>query len=165
MRESRLAGPHYDVDTFEARQSVGYLIRRLHNLTMPRAEALFDEDDFTFSQWIVLMAVRDGIASTCAEVARHLDHDPGATTRLVDQLEERGLMERKRSTDDRRVVRLAITPAGKAMAKRLLPRLIDFWNTTLKDFSHDEFEQLLSLMTRLMTALEARPDGTKVRAK
>ncbi len=105
----------YRVDAFEGRRSLGYLIRRLHNLVIPRAESLFADADFTFSQWVVLMAVRDGIATTCGEIARHLDHDTGATTRLVDQMEQRGFITRRRSTEDRRVVHLEITRAGKEL--------------------------------------------------
>src|SRR5271170_4102638 len=77
----------YRVDTFDCRRSVGYLVRRLHNLMMPRAEAQFADAELTFSQWVVLMSLREGIATTCAELARHMNHDTGATTRLVDQLE------------------------------------------------------------------------------
>src|ERR1700744_1075021 len=122
----------YSVETFHARRSIGYLIKRLNSLIVPRAEAMFADADFTFSQWVVLMAVRDGIADTCAEIARHMDHDTGATTRLVDQLEERGYLLRLRSTEDRRVVHLEITPAGKALAKSLMPRIVEFWNDVLE---------------------------------
>src|SRR5579862_6182683 len=160
-----MPGPHYDVETFESRKSIGYLVKRVFNLMTPRAEALFADAELTFAQWIVLMGLRDGIANTAAEVARHIGHDPGATTRLIDQLEERGLLERKRSSDDRRVVHLSITPSGKAVTKRLQPRLVDFWNTTLKDFSRDDFAQLISLLTRLLTALEAQPEIEKAKAK
>src|ERR1700754_4417040 len=117
----------YSIDTFQAQRSLGYLIRRLNSLIGPRAEALFADSDFTFSQWVVLKAVRGGIADTCAEIARHLEHDTGATTRLVDQLEERGYLRRRRSTEDRRVVHLEITAAGKALTKSLMPSLIGFW--------------------------------------
>lgn len=156
------ARPFYSVDTFQARRSLGYLIKRLNSLIVPRAEAMFADADFTFSQWVVLMAVRDDIADTCAEIARHLDHDTGATTRLVDQLEARGYLRRRRSTEDRRVVHLEITPAGKALTKSLMPRLIDFWNEVLEDFSAEEALQLVSLLTRLMSRIEARaPEALK----
>jgi DNA-binding MarR family transcriptional regulator len=147
----------YRVETFEARRSIGYLVRRLHNLIVPRAEALFADADFTFSQWVVLMAVRDGIANTCGEIARHMDHDTGATTRLVDQLEERGFLARRRSTTDRRVVHLEITPAGKALATSLMPRLVGFWNEVLEGFSPQEASQMISLLTRLLARIEERP--------
>jgi DNA-binding MarR family transcriptional regulator len=151
------ARPFYAVDTFQAKRSLGYLIKRLNSLIVPRAEALFADADFTFSQWVVLMAVRDGIADTCGEIARHMDHDTGATTRLVDQLEERGYLRRHRSTTDRRVVHLEITPSGKALTKSLMPRLIDFWNEVLEGFSTEEASQLVVLLTRLMARIEARP--------
>ncbi|HSZ73772.1 MAG TPA: MarR family transcriptional regulator [Rhizomicrobium sp.] len=127
---------------------------------MPHAEALFADADFTFTQWVVLMAVRDGIATTCGEIARHMDHDTGAITRLVDQMERRDLITRRRSTEDRRVVNLEITPAGKALAKSLAPRITEFWNRTLDGFSAEEFSQLISLLTRLMAQLEAQPIAT-----
>lgn len=149
-----MAKAFYNVENFEARRSIGYLVRRLHNLIVPRAEALFADADFTFSQWVVLMAVRDGIATTCGGIARHMDHDTGAITRLVDQLEERGLLARRRSTTDRRVVHLEITPAGKALTKSLMPRLIGFWNEVLEGFSPEESAQLIALLTRLLARIE-----------
>jgi DNA-binding MarR family transcriptional regulator len=155
-----MARPFYRVESFEARRSLGYLIRRLHNLVVPRAEERFADADFTFSQWVVLMAVRDGIADTCGEIARHMGHDTGAVTRLVDQLEERGFLVRNRSTADRRVVHLEITPAGKALAKSLLPRLVEFWNGVLEGFSAGEATQLIDLLSRLMVRLEAQPLAT-----
>jgi DNA-binding MarR family transcriptional regulator len=155
----------YSVDTFQARRSIGYLIKRLNNLIVPQAEALFADADFTFSQWVVLMAVRDGIADTCAEIARHMDHDTGATTRLVDQLEERGFLLRRRSTTDRRVVHIEVTPTGKMLTKSLMPRLIEFWNDVLDGFSPEEASQLISLLTRLLTRIEAHPLAASKTAK
>ena len=77
--------------------------------------------------------------------------------RALDQLEERGFITRRRCTQDRRVVHLEITGAGKRLAKSLSPRIVQFWNTTMDGFTAEEFAQLVSLMTRLMTRLEAQP--------
>lgn len=148
---------YYTRQNFACRRSLGYLIRRLHNLVIPIAESQFADADITFSQWVVLVSLRDGLASTAAEIARHMDHDAGAITRLIDQMEKRGLVARRRSTEDRRVIHLEITPAGKALAAALTPRLIEFWNTTLTGFTQAEFEMLLSLLTRLIGRLEEQP--------
>ena len=152
-----MAKPVYEPENFSGCRSVGYLIRRAHTLMMPRAEAQFADAELTFSQWVVLMSLRDGAADTCADIARHMNHDTGATTRLVDQLEKRGLVARKRSTSDRRIVHLKLLPAGKAMAKALTPRIVDFWNRVLKDFTAGEAQSLILLLTRLHTSLEAEP--------
>jgi DNA-binding MarR family transcriptional regulator len=147
----------YNVDTFVGCKSVGYLVRRCHNKLMPRAEALFADAELSFSQWVVLMSVRDKAADTCADLARNMNHDTGAVTRLVDQLEKRRLIARVRSTSDRRVVHLKLLPAGRAMAKALTPRIVDFWNRVLEDFSPAEAASLLTLLTRLDQRLEEQP--------
>ncbi len=63
-----------------------------------RIEALFVEEDVSFVQWVILMNLRDGLRMTSAELCQHLCHDSGALTRVIDQMEERGLIRRKRST-------------------------------------------------------------------
>ncbi len=153
-----MARKHYRAETFEARRSVGYLIKRLHGLYMPRIEALFANEELTFSHWIALIALRDGVASTCADIARHMNHDSGAVTRLVDQLERRGLLTRERSKDDRRVVVLSLTPQGRNVVRTLMPHVIDFWNGALDEFSPEEFEHLVELLTRLAARIEREPE-------
>jgi DNA-binding MarR family transcriptional regulator len=152
-----MAKAFYRADNFQAQNSVGCLIRRLNNLMTPRAEARFADEELTFSHWVTLMCLRDGLASTCADIARHMNHDSGATTRLVDQLEKRGLLTRSRSKTDRRVVHLTLTADGKAMAKALAPRTMNFWNDMLDGFTTAEAGMLIEMLTRLLQRMEATP--------
>jgi DNA-binding MarR family transcriptional regulator len=76
---------------------------------------------------------------------------------MIDQMEKRGLVTRTRSTEDRRVVNLSLTPQGRAVAKSLLPRIVDFWNETLDGFTPAEIETLTDLMRRLGDRLETMP--------
>lgn len=136
---------------------MGYLTRRVQNLTNPHAEAIFADQDLTFTQWISLMGLREGVAETSADLARHLNHDAGAISRLVDQLVERGLVKRERSTSDRRVVHLKLTPQGQTVARMHIPPIVDLWNRVMRDFSAQETTQLIDLLTRLVRNLEAEP--------
>lgn len=149
--------PHFRADNFNCRQSLGYLTRRVQNLTNPHAEAIFADQDLTFTQWISLMGLREGVAETSADLARHLNHDAGAVTRVVDELEKRGLLRRERSKSDRRVVKLILTARGRAVARMHVPPIVDFWNRVTDDFSAQEIKQLLDLMGRLIVRLEAEP--------
>ena len=149
--------PFYTPHTFRAQNSVGGLLRRLTSLMTPRAEARFADDDLSFAHWVTLACLRDGFATTCADIARHMAYDSGATTRLVDQLEKRGLVARKRSQTDRRVVQLALTPQGVAVSNALAPRIMDFWNELLDGFSHAEAATLIDLLTRLLQRIERMP--------
>ena len=145
---------HYNVHTYRARDSVGYLVKRLNSLMLPQIEALFANEELTFSQWCALIGLRDGVVATCADIARHLGHDTGATTRMVDQLEARGYLTRRRSRDDRRVVDLQLTPAGRKVVGSLAPHIVDFWNAMLDEYAPDEFEALIALLKRLLERVE-----------
>lgn len=149
--------PYFRAENFNCRQSLGYLTRRVQNLANPQAEAIFADQELTFTQWISLMGLREGVAKTSADLARHLNHDAGATSRLVDQLVDRGLVRRERSTSDRRAVYLRLTPQGQSVARMHIPPIVDFWNRAMSDFSAQEITQLIALMVRLIANLEAEP--------
>ena len=86
-----------------------------------QAEQLFKPHGLTGTQYNVLRILRgaapDGLA--CSGIGeRMISHDPDMT-RLLDRMEKRGLISRARQTNDRRVVKTRITPAGLALLKIL----------------------------------------------
>src|ERR1700722_5787924 len=109
--------PFYPTSHYGMQNSVGYMIRRTANMVLPQMEALFGDAGLTFSQWTVLMALREWRQSTSGEIARNICHDAGSLTRMIDQLDERGLITRLRSAADRRVVMLTLTPKGSALVE------------------------------------------------
>jgi DNA-binding MarR family transcriptional regulator len=144
--------PFYRASHYGMKNSVGYLIRRTANLVLPQIEKIFADDELTFSQWTVLMALREWQASTSAEIARNICHDAGSLTRILDQLERRGLVARLRSDTDRRVVMITLTPRGAETVERVMPKVVAFWNGLLGGFNHAEIKTLIGLMTRLVAA-------------
>lgn len=146
--------PHYKPESFHLRDSVGYLLKRSQRLMQERIEGLFEQQGFTLQQWVVLMYLRDGLAVTVADMCRSLSHDSGAMTRLVDQLESRKLIERRRSADDRRVVELSLTDAGAEVLDTMVPTACDLLNTAMDGFSREEVKLLQSMLRRLISRLE-----------
>ncbi len=152
---------HYRPQTYRSRDSVGYLIRRLYTLLLARFEGALAQADFTLTQWIVLIQLRDGISRTASDLASDLDHDSGALTRVLDQLERRGFLSRRRSSQDRRIVELELTPAGKAIAEELLPLVVEQTNVALAPLSKSEFAQLHDYLVRLLTHAQAADAGSE----
>lgn len=148
---------HYRPASYRARDSMGYLLRRVYTIMHDRIESAFAGHGFTLMQWIVLIYVRDGLARTATDIAREFRHDSGALTRVIDQLERRGLLERERSSTDRRVVNLTLTPQGRRTIEALLPVVVGQMNLALEPFTRDEFNQMRSLMERLVQHLQALP--------
>jgi DNA-binding MarR family transcriptional regulator len=151
------AMPFYKLDTFNPSRSVGYLVKRINALMVPRIEAQFADAELTFTQWVVLMHLCHGGGDTCADIATNMNHDAGAVTRIVDQMEKRGLVTRERSTRDRRVIHLKMTAKGRAMGKSLTPRVMNFWNHILTEFTEAEASTLIGLLSRLNARLDAEP--------
>jgi DNA-binding MarR family transcriptional regulator len=144
---------YYKVSQYQSLRSIGYLLRRAGKLITGRIEALFTEEEVTFVQWVILMHLREGISMTAAELCQHLCHDSGALTRVIDSMEERGLIKRQRSLEDRRMVTLELTEPGRKAIESFLPRVVGLYNGLLSDFTQEEADTLISLLTRVITKL------------
>ena len=157
---------HYRPASYRARGSLGYLLRRVYTIMHERIEAAFAGHGFTLMQWIVLIYVRDGLARTASDIVREFRHDSGALTRVIDQLERRGLLTRERSTRDRRAVNLALTPKGHRTIEELLPVMVAEMNIALAPFTHAEFEQFRDLTERMVNHLQqlAPPESPQPKA-
>ncbi len=149
---------HYHPSTYKAQTSVGYLIKRAQSMMMDVLENVFAERGFSFIHYVILTWVRDGIAVNPKDICAQYRHDSGALTRVIDQLEERGLLERVRRDRDRRKVELQLTPAGRQTVESLIPLVVDKLNRALADFSRDEVSEFKRLLTKLNTRLEATLD-------
>ncbi|MFG3224122.1 MarR family winged helix-turn-helix transcriptional regulator [Kitasatospora sp. NPDC048194] len=101
------------------RDHLGYWLRRLSDEVHGRFERQLAEHGVTVSQWAVLITVHRGDATTTREVARYIDIDVGAVSRLVDRLIAKGLMSREADPGSRRILRLTLTDAGRDLAPRL----------------------------------------------
>lgn len=148
--------PFYDIAHFEPDRSIGYLIKRLVKLSTAHIEAAFAGCELTMTHWSALALLRHHRADTGAELARWIGHDSGATTRLIDGLEARGLIERTRCAQDRRVQRLAVTPAGQRQFDAMTPLLLGVWNEVLDDFDAVEVETFILMLSRMIATFEAR---------
>jgi DNA-binding MarR family transcriptional regulator len=144
------------VEGFTAKGSLGFLVRRAQKLMSQQAEQVFEGRDLTLSQWIVLKMIDEGSVVTPGDAARLLGHNTGAMTRLVDHLEGQGLLVRRREPGDRRLVSLALTPAGESTAKAWAGEMAGFFDELLAGFSPEEVETMIDLISRLVDRLEAR---------
>ena len=69
----------------------------------------------TYPQYLVLLVLweRDGLP--VKELGERLTLDSGTLTPLLKRLEHQGLVERRRGEDDERIVRIHLTPDGRAL--------------------------------------------------
>jgi len=83
--------------------------RRVTNLYTPHLKPL----DLTYTQYIVLLVLWERDHISVGELSERLFLDSGTLTPVVKALEEKGLVKRKRSVEDERVVIVRLLPAGQ----------------------------------------------------
>lgn len=95
--------------------TIGVLFKQTRDAMWAAMARALDEAglDFTFSQYITLKRLSQG-PSSAGELARAAEIHPGAMTRLLDQLEKRGLIRRVADPADRRAQVVDLTEAGQA---------------------------------------------------
>jgi DNA-binding MarR family transcriptional regulator len=136
--------------------STSFLLKRLGMLAKERGFAAYENAGFTPYQHAALLVLDEGSRETQGEIADVLGYDRGQLVGILDELEERGLIERKRDPNDRRRHLVSMTPAGrKALARlRALARKMD--DDYLAPLSDDEREALHTLLLRLAEVHEPR---------
>ena len=140
----------YNAQSYDPNDSVGHLMRRILNLVGEDVARELEPTGLTNAQWLPLFKLYRGYATTVAELARECGHDAGATTRLLDRLEIKGLCQRVRSQEDRRVVHIELTPAGIAAAQEIPATLSKIQNDYLAGFSLEEWQTLKSYLRRIL---------------
>lgn len=141
--------PRYDGARYELSQSVGYQVVQLSTQMRREVEHRMAALGLTDAQWKPLWLLASGRADTGLEMARLLEMDAGAMTRLLDRLAGKGLLVRVRSEADRRVVHLRLTRAGREAAARVPHVLAAVNNDFLQGFSEADWVQLRELLSRL----------------
>lgn len=144
------AADFYKAAGYCAEESVGYLMKRVMLSIVAQADKRLGEYGFTSAQWGPLMRLQSSGGATVAELARWLQIDAGAMTRLLDRLEKKGLCKRARSTEARRVVDVELTPDGEAAISAVPAVLAEVMNAHLAGFSKTEWQVLKTYLKRML---------------
>jgi len=103
----------------------------------------------TRAKWAVLARLDRSEGLKQNELADMLDLQPITLTRLLDQLGDNGLIERRADPDDRRAKRLYLTPAARPLLERLSDLGEELMETALAGLSEPEIAALLESLTTL----------------
>ncbi|MSR13457.1 MAG: MarR family transcriptional regulator [Gammaproteobacteria bacterium] len=149
-RSSSNKAEHYRGDKYAIDDSYGYLMRRLQASLLRHIDKRIRPYDLTALQWGPLLLLAQNKGNTAAALARALEIDTGAMTRMVDRLETKKLVRRTRSTGDRRVVHLELTSEGRRVVEQVPFVLADVLNLHLTGFTRAETEQFVDFLRRMI---------------
>jgi len=130
--------------------SIGYLLTAVRTRMLQEMDAALHPRGLTGAQFTILRRIAENSAHTAADLCRLLQYDTGSMTRMLDRLEEKGVIARERCPDDRRVVNIHLTASGASdypkWREEVRGRLSDIFDA----ISNEEQTLLRSLLTRLI---------------
>jgi|SRR5436190_14028009 MarR family transcriptional regulator for hemolysin len=117
---------------------IGETSRMMRRFYDRRASAL----GVTTAQWRVIGHLGHSPGLKQVELAERLDVEPITACRIVDRLEDAGLVERQRDPDDRRAWRLVLTDKAQPIYRRLGDLAEEMAGEAFAGFSVEEFEAI-----------------------
>ncbi|KAA0927076.1 MarR family winged helix-turn-helix transcriptional regulator [Streptomyces apricus] len=99
---------------------------------------------------------RTGLELTPGDLARETFSSGAAVTKRLKQLTERGLVERRGDTRDRRVAHVRLTDAGRALVDGTLPAQLSYETAALSGLDGTRQRELAGLLGDLLVQLEGR---------
>jgi DNA-binding MarR family transcriptional regulator len=110
-----------------------------------------------YSQHLVVKIIAKNGPQMPGDLARYLDHNAGAMTRLLDQLEDKGYVQRKPHAQDRRALTIELTPAGDELWRRMSEFIEHAQEVALRDLKAADRTKLFDLLKRVRDTLDETP--------
>lgn len=140
-------------------ETIGTLLAQVSRLLRRSFDERARGIGVTRPQWQVLGLLRIHAGSNQGALAEILEVEPITLGRMVDRLQEAGLVERRADPADRRAWRIFLTAKGEELIERLVPWARETLDHALDGLDEAEKEQLAAVLNRMRANLSRKtPD-------
>ena len=129
---------------------LGFLLTQARNAFLADIERELAPLNITAAQFMVVIGIAHERARTLTEFSAYLGYDSGAMKRLLDRVEEKGMIRRVRSLEDRRSLTLELTDAGRELYPRIMVAVTKVHARTLAGFTAEEVAQFQVFLQRVL---------------
>ena len=148
----------YESSTFQPGRHIGALVSRVKVEMLAALDRELSQDkrlaplEMSAAQYIIVanLAAGPGEPKSAADLCKVISYDAGAMTRMLDRLEAKGLIRRTRSSQDRRLMNLELTEAGRSAYPRMREISMAIANRFLRGFTKAEARQLEAFLNRML---------------
>ncbi|MBW2009448.1 MAG: MarR family transcriptional regulator [Deltaproteobacteria bacterium] len=143
---------HYDKNT----RGIIFSIRRLMQARELYKKELNKKYQISASQLNCLISLYENGPLPPSQIAKHMLVESSTVTGVVDRLERKGFVIRTRSSSDRRVITVQLTPEGEAMAKSAPPPIQQKILDGLSALSDEETASIAHALRTLTSMLDVQ---------
>lgn len=139
--------------------SLGFMISDVSRLMRRRFDERARLIGVTRSQWRTLFVVSRNEGANQGVLADMLEVEPITLCRMVDRLEESGLLERRRDPADRRAWQIFLTPKAQPLFEKLRVVADDLFEQALVGMSPETQAELVRGLETIQNNLNNLPKG------
>jgi DNA-binding MarR family transcriptional regulator len=141
----------------EVAEFAGQLFFRLWRASHTRTAQALDSVGLTPTLFAVLNVLGARKGTIQQQLSEDMGIDPSAMVKLINELEEAGLAERRRRPNDRRAWEVKITPNGRHTLKRARQLASDVEDEVLGGLTAADRQQLLALLRQALASAPPQP--------
>lgn len=117
-------------------------------IIVSKYKQFLDEIDLTYTQYITMLVLWEQEELTLNELGSYLYLDSGTLTPLIKRMEQKGLVSRKRATNDERKVYISLTKKGLDLQEQA--KDIPFKVASCYNLDEEEAKTLYKLLYKLI---------------
>ncbi len=145
-----------DVDAF-GREVILTILQLMRSLRQSGMEKL-TEVELSYPQSLLLYALLEKGQATVGELAHHLKVTQGVVSRMVDRLVEKGMLNRERDSQDRRVVMVTLSDSGRDYAEKMITYHLNSLRPGLMSVSEVERVAFLAVLRHISESMPPAED-------
>ncbi|MEL0634371.1 MarR family transcriptional regulator [Pseudoalteromonas carrageenovora] len=150
---------HCDRNALLPEQDLGRLVSFLRSRLAAHVDAKLLPMDLTSAQYIVVILLARESVNTLAGLCEYMVYDRGAMSRLLNRLEEKGLINKTKCELDKRSTILSLSEKGKALCPKIMPLVNEVYAQALNGFSEPEKNQIIDLLFKAINNLDSIPNS------
>lgn len=135
------------------------LINRLYRLRSKTLTPLYAEFGITYLQSGIIQALYDNNGCIQKDLCDVMGVTPQVMVKTINQMEAQGLLERRRSDANRRVLYVHITEKGKEIAEEIRKIALETENKFLDELTKKERDELKYLLVKAFLSWNRKIDS------
>ena len=129
--------------------SLPMILSRALDDIMPQYRSLFQAHGITDQQWRVMRALWEQEHLTSKQISQITLIPAPSLVGILDRLEKKGLLGRLRSVEDRRLVFIRPTKAGRELQEIMLPKIEEIHNFLIERVTNKEWNEMKRILDKL----------------
>ncbi len=129
--------------------SLPMILNRTLDSIMPPYRELFARHDLTEQQWRIMRVLWTDGKVTSIELSRRTLLAPASLVGILDRLEKKGLINRVRSTTDRRAVHVLASARGRELEAVVTPEVLAIQTRIRASVSDDEWQSMQATLEKI----------------